>query len=149
MISKAQPLQSDESKVPSVQDESVQDESAQDESAQDESAQDESAQDESAQDESAQDESAQDESKPTDQPVIEPVTELRTPYFEDHVPLINDDILFAPEPYFTNVSTVVANAKSNANNAVSARVLAVAVIMTPIYLSIFSFSNGTMQPMGL
>jgi hypothetical protein len=45
--------------------------------------------------------------------------------------------------------TVVANAKSNANNAVSARVLVVAVIMTPIYLSIFSFSNGTMQPMEL
>ena len=81
---KAQPLESDESKGPS---------------AQDESAQDESAQDESAQDESAQDESAQDESKPTDQPVIEPVTELQTPNFDEHVPLINDDILLAPDPY--------------------------------------------------
>ena len=52
-----------------------------------------------AQDESAQDESAQDESKPTDQPVIEPVTELQTPNFDEHVPLINDDILLAPDPY--------------------------------------------------
>ena len=58
VLPKAQPLESDESKGPSAQDESAQDESAQDESAQDESAQDESAQDES-QDESAQDESAQ------------------------------------------------------------------------------------------
>ena len=84
VLPKAQPLESDESKGPS---------------AQDESAQDESAQDESAQDESAQDESAQDESKPTDQPVIEPVTELQTPNFDEHVPLINDDILLAPDPY--------------------------------------------------
>ena len=79
VLPKAQPLESDESKGPS--------------------AQDESAQDESAQDESAQDESAQDESKPTDQPVIEPVTELQTPNFDEHVPLINDDILLAPDPY--------------------------------------------------
>ena len=85
VLSKAQTLKNDESKRPS----------AQDESAQDESAQDESAQDESAQDESAQDESAQDESKSTDQPV----TELQTPNFDEHVPLINDDILLAPEPY--------------------------------------------------
>jgi hypothetical protein len=74
VLPKAQPLESDESKGPS-------------------------AQDESAQDESAQDESAQDESKPTDQPVIEPVTELQTPNFDEHVPLINDDILLAPDPY--------------------------------------------------
>ncbi len=69
VLPKAQPLESDESKGPS------------------------------AQDESAQDESAQDESKPTDQPVIEPVTELQTPNFDEHVPLINDDILLAPDPY--------------------------------------------------
>ena len=75
MISKAQPLQSDESKVPPNQAKSTQAESAQAESA--------------------QDESTQDESKTTDQPVAE----LRTPHFDDHVPLINDDILFAPEPY--------------------------------------------------
>ena len=64
VLPKAQPLESDESKGPS-----------------------------------AQDESAQDESKPTDQPVIEPVTELQTPNFDEHVPLINDDILLAPDPY--------------------------------------------------
>jgi hypothetical protein len=75
VLSKAQPLESDASKGPS--------------------AQDESAQDESAQDESDQDESTQDESKPTDQPV----TKLQTPNFDKHVPLINDDILLAPEPY--------------------------------------------------
>ena len=39
--------------------------------------------------------SAPDESKPTDQPV----TELQTPNFNENVPLINDDILLAPEPY--------------------------------------------------
>ena len=64
VLPKAQPLESDESKGPS-----------------------------------AQDESAQDETKPTDQPVIEPVTELQTPNFDEHVPLINDDILLAPDPY--------------------------------------------------
>jgi hypothetical protein len=41
---------------------------------------------------------------------------------------------------------VGADAKSNANNAVNVHVLAVAVIMTPICLLIFSFSNETTQP---
>ena len=60
VLLKAQPLEGDESKVPS-----------------------------------SQEESAQEESKPTDQPV----TELQTPNFNENVPLINDDILLAPEPY--------------------------------------------------
>jgi hypothetical protein len=44
---------------------------------------------------------------------------------------------------------VGADAKSNANNVVNVHVLAAAVIMTPTYLSIFSFLNGTMRPMEL